>query len=122
MFICVVIGCTCIQEPCSLSKVVPFATIALFFRSSPPKVFLGKGFLKIYSKLTEEHPCQSVIPITLLCNFIEITLQHGCFSVNLMIFSEHLFLKTRLKGCFWFLCPFLILVTAKRQFKMNHCS
>ena len=42
--------------------------------SSPPEVFLGKGVLKICSKFTGEHPCQSVISIKLLINFIEITL------------------------------------------------
>ena len=28
-------------------------------RSSPSDVFLGKGFLKISSKLTGDHPCHS---------------------------------------------------------------
>ena len=51
-------------------------------RSSHPEVFLGKGVLKIYSKFTGEHPC--------LCNFIEITLRHGCSPVNLLhIFRTH---------------------------------
>ena len=36
--------------------------------SSPPWVFLGKGVLKICSKLTGEHSCQSEISIKLLCN------------------------------------------------------
>ena len=36
---------------------------------------------------TGEHPCWSVISIKLLCSFIEITLRHGCFPVNLL----HLF-------------------------------
>ena len=35
-------------------------------RSSPLEVFLGKGVLKIYTKFTGEHPCQSVISC---CNF-----------------------------------------------------
>ena len=48
-------------------------------RSSPLEVFLEKGVLKIYSKFTEEHPCQSVISI----NFIEIALRHGCSPINL---------------------------------------
>ena len=52
-------------------------------RSSPPEVLLGKDVLKIRSKFTGEHPCQSVISINLLCNFIEITLHHGWFPVNL---------------------------------------
>ena len=34
-------------------------------RSSRPDVFLGKGILKICSKFTGEHPCQSVISIKL---------------------------------------------------------
>ena len=45
------------------------------FISSHPEVFLRKGVLKICSKFTGEHPCQSVI---------EITLWHGCSPVNLM--------------------------------------
>ena len=53
-------------------------------RSSRPGLFLRKGALKIYSKFTGEHPCQSVISIKLLCNFIEIALRHGCSSVNLL--------------------------------------
>ena len=33
-------------------------------------------------------------------NFIEIALRHGCSAVNLLIFSEHLFLGTAMGGCF----------------------
>ena len=43
-------------------------------RISPPEVFLGKGVLKICSKVTGQDPCQSVISIKMFCNFIEITL------------------------------------------------
>ena len=53
-------------------------------RSSHPEVFLGKAVLKICSKFSWEHPCQNVILIKLLCNFIEITLRHGCSPVTLM--------------------------------------
>ena len=35
------------------------------YRRSPPKVFLENGVLKICSKLTEEHPCESLISIKL---------------------------------------------------------
>ena len=52
-------------------------------RNSHPEVFLGKGVLKICSKFTREHPCRSVMSIKLHSNFIEITLRHGCSSVNL---------------------------------------
>ena len=48
------------------------------YRSSYPKVFLGKGVLKIY---------------VLKSNFIEITLQHGCSSVNLLHVFRTAFLK-----------------------------
>ena len=47
-------------------------------------MFLGKGVLKICSKFTGEHPCQSVISIELLYNFIEIALRHGCSLINLL--------------------------------------
>ena len=53
-------------------------------RSSHPKMFLGKGVLKICSKFTGDHPCRSVISITLQSNFNEITLWHGCSPVNLL--------------------------------------
>ena len=36
--------------------------------------FLRKGVLKICSNFTGKHPCQNVISIKLLCNFIEIAL------------------------------------------------
>ena len=41
-------------------------------------MFLWKGILKICSKFTWEHPCRSVISITLLSSFIEIALRHEC--------------------------------------------
>ena len=53
-------------------------------RSSHPEVFIVKGILRISSKFTGEHPCWSVISITLLCNFIEITLRHECSPANLL--------------------------------------
>ena len=51
----------------------------LIYRSSHSEVFLGKGILKICSKFTGELPCRSV-----LCNFIEIALRHGCSLINLL--------------------------------------
>ena len=53
-------------------------------RNSFLKVILGKAVLKICSKFTEEHLCQSVISIKLLCNSIEITSRHECSPVNLL--------------------------------------
>ena len=62
-----------------------FCYLKLFaFRSSHPEVFLREGVLEICSKFTREHPCRSVVSITLLCNLIEITLRHGCSPVNLL--------------------------------------
>ena len=67
-------------------------------------MFLGKGVLKIGSKYTGEHSCQSGISIKLQSNFIEIALQHGCSPVYLLQFSEHLFLGTPPGGWFWIYC------------------
>ena len=69
----------------------------IIIRSSCPKVFLGKGVLKICSRLTGEHLCQSVIPITIFCNFIEIKLRHG-FSPES---SLHTFRTPFLKNTPW---------------------
>ena len=38
------------------------------FRSSSPEVFLWKNVLRIYSNVTGEHPCWSVISINVLLN------------------------------------------------------
>ena len=65
-------------------------------RSSPPEVFLDKGVPKKCSKFTGEHPCRSEISIKLLCNFIEITLRHGCSPVNLL----HIFRKPFYKNIY----------------------
>ena len=52
--------------------------------SSPSELFLGKAVLKIIIKLTEEHPCRSVISIKFASNVTEITLWHGCSPVNML--------------------------------------
>ena len=49
-----------------------------------PKIRLRKCFLNIYSKFTREHPCQSVISVTLLCSFIKVTYRHRCSPINLL--------------------------------------
>ena len=63
------------------------------FTSSRPEVFLGKGLLKMSSKLTGEYACRNVISIKLLCNFIEITLRHACSPVSLLHIFRIPFLK-----------------------------
>ena len=55
------------------------------FRRSPPELFLLKAVLKICCKFTGEHPCHFG-----MC----VLLQICC------IFSEYLFLRTSLEGCF----------------------
>ena len=61
-------------------------------------MFLTKDVLKICSKFTGQHPCRSVISIKLLCNFIEITLRHGCFPVHLLyIFRTPFFKNTSVR-------------------------
>ena len=44
---------------------------------------LAKDVLNIYIKCTGERPCRSAISIKLLCNFIVIALQYGCYRVTL---------------------------------------
>ena len=67
------------------------------YRSGHLEVFLRKCVLKICSKFIGEQQCQSLISIKLLCNFIEITLRHGCFPVNLL----HIFWTPFSKEHFW---------------------
>ena len=52
-------------------------------RSSCPEVFLVKSILKICNRFTGGHLRRIMISVNLLCNFIEITLWHGCSPVNL---------------------------------------
>ena len=66
------------------------------FRSSQPEVFLGKVVQKICSKFTGEHPCRSCFATLLKLHFSMGVLLEIC-----CIFSEHLFLRTPLRGCFW---------------------
>ena len=63
------------------------------FRSSYQEVFPEKGFLKICSKLSGEHPCPIAISIKLLWNFIEIALWHGCSLAYLLYIFRITFLK-----------------------------
>ena len=57
--------------------------------------------LKICSKFAGEHPCRSVISIKLQSNFIESHFDMGVHLQICCIFSEHLFLRATLSGCFW---------------------
>ena len=79
------------------SKEMTCTRVFFFYRSSHLEVFLRKCVLKICSKFIGEQQCQSLISIKLLCNFIEITLRHGCFPVNLL----HIFRTPFSKEHFW---------------------
>ena len=74
-------------------------------RSSHSVVFLGKGVLKICSKFTREHQSRSAISMKLLCNFIEITLRHGCSPLDLMHIFRTLFYKSSSSGLFLAFVP-----------------
>ena len=77
------------------------------FKSSHLEVLLRKDVLKLCSKFTGENSYRSAISIKLLCNFIEITLCHGCSPVNLLhIFRTPFSMNTPgwllLKLLFWY--------------------
>ena len=60
------------------------STLNKVILKQPSLVFLQKGLLKICSKYTVENPCRIAISVRLQSNCIEITLGHGCSSVNLL--------------------------------------
>ena len=80
----------------------------MFYRSSPPELLLWKDALKICSKFTGEHPCQSVISIKFQSNFIKTTLRHGGSPANLL----YIFLRTTSLNLLVF-CFFLYSVDGK---------
>ena len=71
------------------------------FLSWQKKLIVGKDVLKICSKFKGEHPCQSVMSMKLLCNFIEITLRHGCSPANLLHTSITSFLENTSGELLW---------------------
>ena len=81
-------------------------------------MFLEKGVLKICTKFTGEHPCQSAISIKLQSNFIEITLRHGCSPVNLLHIFRTPFSRNT-TGC---LLLNLILIRENPLFLLSKCK
>ena len=71
-------------------------TVKKKYQKQPSRGVLGKGALKICSRFTGEHPCRSVIWIH--CNFIEITLRHGCSPLNLLHIFRTAFTKNTSGG------------------------
>ena len=86
-------------------------------RSSSPEVLVGRSVLKIWRKLTGEYPWRSVISINLLCNFIEVTLQHGCSPVNFL----HHFVESSLLGM-WFSETWVLLSIISKWHVATSCS
>ena len=80
--------------------------------SSHSEVFCWKDALKICSKFTGEHPCQSEFSIKLQSNFIEIVLRLGCFPVNLLYIFRTPFPENTSK---WLLIKYTLLLL-----KMSH--
>ena len=84
-------------------------------------MFIGKGVLKMCSKFTGEHPCQSVISIKLQSNFIDITLRHGCTTVHLLhIFRTH-FLKNTSGWLFMYICYYFPIFNRSRCCAAHFC-
>ena len=79
--------------------------LSFFVQTQHSRGVLRKRCSENVSKFAGELPCQSVISIKLH----EIILRHGCAPVNLFIFSEYIFLKASLEGCFCILLVSLIL-------------
>ena len=77
--------------------------------SSRPGMFIGKSDLKICNKFIAEQPCRGVISKKLFCNFIEITLQHGCSPVNLLHIFRTPFPKKPLDSYFYMMLKISIL-------------
>ena len=67
-------------------------------QTQPSIGVLINGVLKTCSKFTGEQTYRSVISINLLCNFIEITLRHGCSPVNLLYIFRTPFRKSTCGG------------------------
>ena len=81
-------------------------------------MFLGEGVLKICNKFTREHQYQSAISRKLQGNFIEITLRHGCYPVNLL----HIFRTSVPKNTSGRLLPYGKTLKAESKYGLNFRS
>ena len=75
----------------------------LYIETANFTYYWKKMFWKHAANLQETHPCRNVISITLLCNFIEVTLQHWCSLVNLL----HIFRTSFHKNNYGGLLPYM---------------
>ena len=62
-------------------------------QKQPSRGALRKRCSENIQQIYRKHPCRSAISIKLLCNFIEITLRHGCSPVSLLHIFRTLFPK-----------------------------
>ena len=67
-------------------------------------VFLGKCFQRLCTNLPENAYTEVQFQWSCFATLLKSHFGMGCSPVNLScIFSKHLFLRTPLEGCFWFL-------------------
>ena len=71
------------------------------YQSPMRDLIIEHHLLKICSKCTGEHPCQSLISIKLLRSFIEIKLRHECSPVSLLCIFRTPFTKNTSGWLFW---------------------
>ena len=75
-----------------------FNDLISFFKTS--RGVLRKRCSKNMQQIYRRPPMPKCDFIKLLCNFIEITLWHGCSPVNLLHISRTPFMKLLMEGCF----------------------
>ena len=78
-----------------------FTNLLATSRSNYPEMLLVKGVLKICSKFIREHPCWSVVSITMISISVIWRFSMGVLLYICGIFSEYLLLRTPLDDCFW---------------------
>ena len=95
----------CLKTPCQQKIPLFFSFGFSLSRSSRPQMFFKIDVLKI-SQYSQENNCFSVsvnkVAGLKICNFIKKRLQHSCFPVNIVKFSETPLFTEHLR---WLLLP-----------------
>ena len=102
---------------CLFGIVFVLKTKRSVFGISRSEVFSRKSVLKICSKFTGEIPCQSVISIKMLCNFIKIALRDWYSPVNLLHSCRAPFLKNTSTAASVYWCIVKLVLLLSRLFK-----
>ena len=76
------------------------SSTVLDLQKQPSVDVLTKRCSKNIQQIYRRHPCQNLISIKLLCNFIEITLPHGCSPLDLLHIFRTPFPKNSSGGLF----------------------